>query len=676
MWNPRGQEQTYFTNTHVTGGAGAAACPWSENGITRTNPGDCSGADDHNNYVLSPDPACGGSTEAIPIACIGKKNESDQKRVQELISYLESDNNQGYGTRNHAGSGFIYNTLTRHDAANNIGRSVSAADWNNLEKLIDEDLADGQITIWWNTPIESYYRTYGIFDNAPNQGDVAYYCSDSTCNHTLQCKNSEDANYACPQNDPAIIFRNAAGNPIYILYRPCGNPGGNMQGLPTPTTPPPPKVKSSCGGIQIDPGKPDPYTPFDVTATINYNTSGGAGSAFGPDTMYIKINGSARSYSTTRPTINSNGRSSTATYNVTVPALNTGSYTVETYSTGSVAPLRPGTCEQPLTITDQPYFSVTGGDVSVGAGMDVASHEDCSAPGADRPDDSASVVSWNQEAAGNYAGAGAQYAAFALDYLQDFASAQDGNGGTSSNPSKLAFANDPADARLDLSNGLFGGNFGGLDCMPDYFSGHPSSAPVQAHPITQADIAGATNIIYMQGNVKINALNVHNNTQTVVYVDGNVDIKGDINFSGSYAHVGEIPSFDLIVKGNIYIAPGVGQISGLYVAEPNVSGAGTPSDGIAYTCAETPYRTATTSPTDANTYLTNNLYTQCSPPNSAPLTVDGSLVARQVWLLRASGSLGSSAAENVNFSPEFWLNTPPETSADTYDAITSLPPVL
>lgn len=319
-----------------------------------------------------------------------------------------------------------------------------------------------------------------------------------------------------------------------------------------------------------------------------------------------------------------------------------------------------------MLIANFPYFSITGGDVAVGAGMTAETPTGGTTCTAE--DNKAGVVSWNQEATGNYAGAGTQYAALALDYLQDFATAQNSNLA----PSGLAFAN--TDPNYVQPPDLFGGNFGNfMGCMRDYFKDHPTTqTPV--HNITQnsGDI-GKT--IYMQGNMKVGSLSIPNNSQTTVYVDGDVYITGSgIKFTDAYASVAAIPSFDLIVKGNIYIAPGVGQIDGLYVAEPNVSGNGTPSDGVTYTCAATPYKTSTTSPTDAQTYLTSNLYTQC---RATPLTVNGSLVARQVWLLRASGSLSSNnAAENVNFSPEVWLNAPPEPGTDTYDAITSLPPVL
>src|SRR6185437_4299613 len=165
---------------------------------------------------------------------------------------------------------------------------------------------------------------------------------------------------------------------------------------------------------------------------------------------------------------------------------------------------------------------------------------------------------------GNYAGAGTQYAAYALNHLQDYASAQTGAGGTSADPTMLAFANDGGGG-VNVGSGLFGGQFGGgSNCIRDFF-------------------ANATNV--QNGNITIGAQSIANSTSKAVYVKGNVYINGNITFSGSYANVGEIPSYNVIVEGNIYIAPNVTQLDGLYVAEPTNAGAG----GIIYTCAPSPF---------------------------------------------------------------------------------------
>ena len=303
-----------------------------------------------------------------------------------------------------------------------------------------------------------------------------------------------------------------------------------------------------------------------------------------------------------------------------------------------------------------PYFTTTG-DVSAGEGMS-AGGTDCAVA----PDKNGGIVSWNRDGGSSgtdFSGAGTHYAAFALSHLQDFVTAQ-GIG----QPDSLAFANTKAgDVNYGGGNGLYGGYFGGnpysgngLSCVHDYFT-------------------NATNI--KTGNITINGQPVTNNSSTVMYVQGNVYIKGNITFSGSYSNIGQIPAFDVIVEpnpknpkttGNIYISPNVTQLDGLYVAEPTVVGKNT-YGGIVYTCTSGPF---------APQALNRSLYNQCSG-NS--LTFNGAVVARQVWLLRASGSISTSPSEVFNFTPEAWLATPPDGvtgsgGAGEFDAITSLPPVL
>jgi hypothetical protein len=122
--------------------------------------------------------------------------------------------------------------------------------------------------------------------------------------------------------------------------------------------------------------------------------------------------------------------------------------------------------------------------------------------------------------------------------------------------------------------------------------------------------------------------------------------------------------FRLIVRGNIYVSRNVTQLDGLYVAQDN---------GF-YTCAND-----TASPP-----LDGTLYAACQ----AKLTVNGAVVARQIFLLRTRGSLsqssanetgsGGQAAEVFNYSPALWVNQPVQSTEPTadYDAIISLPPIL
>jgi hypothetical protein len=157
-----------------------------------------------------------------------------------------------------------------------------------------------------------------------------------------------------------------------------------------------------------------------------------------------------------------------------------------------------------------------------------------------------------------------------------------------------------------------------------------------------------------------------------IYVDGNLFIGSNITYAGSGSWTsGNVPMLRVIVDGNIFISRGVTQLDGLYVAQPK-----TGTDGIIYTCAlpAAPFTPMT---------LTGTLASQCNPK----LTINGGVVAKQLWLLRTLGTLRSAnaaeasssgnIAEVFNYNPMLWISQPNDAgTASEYDAITSLPPVL
>src|SRR5581483_6457842 len=268
---------------------------------------------------------------------------------------------------------------------------------------------------------------------------------------------------------------------------------------------------------------------------------------------------------------------------------------------------------------------------------------------------------WNQENA-TYTGAGVQYAAMVLSYLQDFAT---GQGTAAVEPSGLSFANT---TNISGSN-LYGGGFGSESCTPDYFGPAETMTPTYTgnHILAAGDM---NKVVYIKGgNLTVGGNTaIGNTTNTVLYVSGNVYINGNITFSNSYPAVSDIPSFSIIASGNIYVAPGVTELDGLYVAEPfNVA-----SGGNIYTCTTAPFAVAG---------LTNSVGTYYSTCNTK-LDVYGSFVAKQLWLLRTNGSLSTNVpAETFHYDSQIWLAEPSDViagsgSVGTYNAITSLPPVL
>lgn len=324
----------------------------------------------------------------------------------------------------------------------------------------------------------------------------------------------------------------------------------------------------------------------------------------------------------------------------------------------SINPATPGGgslgTEACAYVATKPYARVYGGDVMVGGGYETA-------PGVCTNNQDAAVIGWNKGASGSYGGSGVQYAVYALSAIFDTASALGSSGGASP-PTGLSFGNTSADA----ANGLFGGSFGSAPCITNYYAGLPGST--LALPGT---VGGMSDGAYSgTGDITLGGGTVNSNNHIDVYVDGDVFISGNITYGGSGSWTSaSIPSFRLIVRGDIFIDNDVSQLDGLYVAQANGA-----AGGNIYTCALdfTPLA------------LNGALASTC---DNASLTINGGLVANRVHLSRTVGTLRQSSAaegpsstniaEVINFGPSLWIPQPVDRSGPyKYDSITSLPPVL
>jgi hypothetical protein len=317
---------------------------------------------------------------------------------------------------------------------------------------------------------------------------------------------------------------------------------------------------------------------------------------------------------------------------------------------------RVGT-ESCIRIVAKPYLKVYGGDVLAGSGLETA-------PNTCASNTDAQIVSWNKRLGGSYAGAGTQYAAMALNRIYDFASAQQA-GSSAAAPTALSFAN----TGTNTTNGIFGTSFGSAPCIKDYWAAMPAGLPAPG----QTDVGRlATGMYYSNTGTTISGTNgsffAGTPQRIVLYVNGNLQINGNIRYPGNWS-ADTPPLFQVIVRGNIYIAPGVTELSGNFVAQGNGS-----TTGVIYTCAPA----GTSQPT-----LGTTLYSDCD----TKLTINGTFTANRVELLRTSGSLtqgiaGETAgspgvAEEFIYSAANWMGQPPRTQeGDDYDAITSLPPIL
>ena len=627
-----------FTALPICEGAANAATPWICGGPNVLGRAQCHGYFT-NRYFYGTYGIQGGNILNCELAARGcvngesldneiPNNITNATDFENLISYYLSP---GY-TYNHAGAAFIIDAMLGRSGAS-LGSDTAAinyaiANYGTWKGLVDQYESLGKVQ-WDVNQAVPYGTTNSMHTCVPNI---------PVCQSTAQVSANDGRDFLFYRDnvvggEPShlIIFHNPNGT-TFDIRKECANLVGNLDPL-QPWVPPP---APTCSGLTVNPAEPDPKMAYKVTANVSYQSNAVAKDVQSKGgKMFIDITGPGVASNNGNVGYAIGGAKLTGTESMGA-TNNTGTYNIK-YGISGYGAI---TCTASFYVTDQPTMTTHGGDTDAGEGMSIGG-VDCAVPS----DPRGGMVGWNLGAAGNYAGAGTQYAAFALNHLQDYATAQTGAGDTSSDPTMLGFANN-AGGGVNVGSGLFGGQFGGgTSCVRDYF----------------ADATGV-----QTGNITIGGQAIANDTSQAVYVKGNVYITGNITFSGSYPGMADIPSYNVIVEGNIYIAPNVTQLDGLYVAEPTSPTVG----GIIYTCAPTPF---------AGQGLNSNLYNNC---HANSLTFNGAVVARQLELLRAGGTVSDNVpAESVNFTPEIWLTTPPDVvtgngAVGTYDAITSLPPVL
>jgi hypothetical protein len=325
-----------------------------------------------------------------------------------------------------------------------------------------------------------------------------------------------------------------------------------------------------------------------------------------------------------------------------------------------------------------PYMKVEQGDVLAGTGFATNASQPCAAISAPH-NPTAGVVGWNAGSPG-YGGAGIDYAAYALNYIQDIATSRR-NGAV---PQALSFSNasNPSVAPNSLSpgSGLFGGMFGSLTNCVDYWGSKPADSamkPVSGPTISLDGFNTSGNYVYNGGgNLTINGGQISNGVRITLYVYGDVSITDRIVYAGNggWNKLEQYPNFTLVVLGSIFIKPSVTELNGVYVAIPATNYVtpavkndfANPQQGTITTCANN-----FTGYTPANIAADNNL---CNNR----LLVVGSFVANHIFLLRSYGSVATNApAEIFQYSPELWLApTSDGQVGDTYEAVVGLPPVL
>ena len=308
-------------------------------------------------------------------------------------------------------------------------------------------------------------------------------------------------------------------------------------------------------------------------------------------------------------------------------------------------------------VSNLPYVSFYGNDVSAGAAFKRPSA--CVAG-----DGAGATISTNLNAAN--VGSSVQFAAFALGSINTFVSASQRTVAPTA-PKGLSFAN---------TTGTYGGVFGTNPRCLDYY-GTPPSPDTTTTAVNVAAIDGIKSYKPGGGTLTLSGTgNIPASKHVTVYVEGNVVISSNLTTAPSgWTTTDSIPTFDLIVKGNIYVQNNVAQLDGWYIAQPKDDG----TKGEITTCAKPGgglYNLAS-----------SDLYVNCA----TQLVINGSFTAKKVHFLRTAnslrngvakeGAMASKAAEVFRFSPEAYLakHALPQSAVagvGSTDYYTTLPPVL
>lgn len=282
----------------------------------------------------------------------------------------------------------------------------------------------------------------------------------------------------------------------------------------------------------------------------------------------------------------------------------------------------------------------------------------------------------------NSVGAGSQFGALALGLIE-------GNNGPgepygfstgSSGYKNLSFANQSTISATNFWGGFLEGTTRQTHCIPDYF-GTKQSSPQTISGVN--DVGAMTSKQYLVDN-PAGILEVKSPTEipkdaaVTVFVNGNVYISGDIRYAPRSTYTADTsPKFALVVKGNIYIAPGVGRLDGLYIAQPSTD---PDTSGFIWTC----HGNNDDTPTD--TFVSSSCRSK--------LTINGAMIAKKVNLLRIQpnpnggvatataneGIDSANIAEVFNFTPEMitgggFFNQPGSASGQIQSLVT-LPPIF
>lgn len=312
----------------------------------------------------------------------------------------------------------------------------------------------------------------------------------------------------------------------------------------------------------------------------------------------------------------------------------------------------------------KPFIRVNGADISAGGGSDPNCRGNYYSP-ASGDNREGGILTFTR----GINGSGSQFGALSLGLIEGTGVSSNADKGFASQlarsgSNQLSFANSGNPAFGSIN---WGGLFNSTFCSPDYYS--KSSTFTTNRNLSNFNVADYSGpelgLVYNPGPIlTMSGGVIPASKDKTVFVNGNVYITSNITYAG-YSTVNEIPKFALVARGNIYVAPGVTQLDGFYVAQPN-GGAG----GEFVSCAVAP--PALPTPPELRNPCGNNR-----------LVVNGAVSASKVHLLRTIGDgiTGGVSAEEFNYTAAMvigggFFNDGNQNNTVEFDSVISLPPIF
>jgi len=473
-----------------------------------------------------------------------------------------------------------------------------------------------------------------------------------------------------------------------------GNPNGGFYHLGGEGKTVPPCVQVRCS-LTTNPAQPLVNQPFDIILSYNFDkTYGSLGKPITP-IFSVSYNGGPNQEWPSPSSTRDPGSHTFSGFSQSGPGGVGSSGTVYQPSVFTKS------CISSFNIASAPYLKVYGNDIAAGGKFADVDETTCSpGPKTANGQPPASIWTFSKKVTSGgtyYGGASSQFGALALGQIDGFSTAGTRNGATApTTPNDLSFGNmvksgfwgNPASVAEN------GAGFSGIyRCIPDYFSA--SSKLPAANAVLKTGTSFINDPNNNDANDPASKLNypIADSKRMVIFVNGDNNqyggayIQKNITFANTtWSDTSKIPSFYLIVKGDIFIDDDVTQLDGVYIAQPRSDGTG----GHIYTCTN-----------GGNAFppllVKEDLFTKCGNT----LTITGSFIANQIKFQRARGTVenatagpgalnegptpGNNIAEIFNFSQEMYLAPTPSildtvignsTSSNVYQSITSLPPVL